>query len=152
MTLLLFHPSAGASGDMIMASLLDLGADLQAVRQAVESVGSHLEVSRLERGSIMACRAAVTSDKRFQSLSEAESILKASSLTGRALDNALSALHILAQAEGRVHGVAKESAHFHEVGALDALADIAGACAARASLEAEPFRRRCHPRPCHPRR
>ncbi len=137
MKLLLIHPSAGASGDMIMASLLDLGADLQAVRQAVESVGCRLEVSRQERSSIMACRAIVTSDKRFCSLSEAQSILQASSLKGSALENALRALHILAQAEGRVHGTAPEQAHFHEVGALDALADIAGACAARASLEAE---------------
>jgi uncharacterized protein (DUF111 family) len=45
MKVLLFHPSAGASGDMIMASLLHLGADLHAVRQAVESVGCRLEVS-----------------------------------------------------------------------------------------------------------
>jgi uncharacterized protein (TIGR00299 family) protein len=137
MKLLLIHPSAGASGDMIMASLLDLGADLQAVRQAVESVGCRLEVSRQERSSIMACRAIVTSDKRFRSLSQAQSILQASSLKGSALENALRALHILAEAEGRVHGTAPEQAHFHEVGALDALADIAGACAARASLEAE---------------
>ena len=120
-----------------MASLLDLGADLQAVRQAVESVGCRLEVSRQERSRIMACRAAVTADRRFHSLAEAEAILQASSLTGKALDNSLRALHILAQAEGRVHGVAPEQAHFHEVGALDALADIAGACAARASLEVD---------------
>ncbi|NTV77138.1 MAG: nickel pincer cofactor biosynthesis protein LarC, partial [Methanothrix sp.] len=118
-------------------SLLDLGADLQAVRQAVESVGCRLEVSRQERSSIMACRAIVTSDKRFRSLSEAQSILQASSLKGSALENALRALHILAQAEGQVHGSAPDQPHFHEVGALDALADIAGACAARASLKAE---------------
>jgi len=52
MKLLLFHPSAAASGDMTMASLPDLGAELQAVRQAVESVD---------------CRAAVSSDRSFQS-------------------------------------------------------------------------------------
>lgn len=137
MKALLFDPSAGASGDMIMASLLDLGADRQAVRQAVESVGCRLEVSRLKKGSIMACRAAVTSDRRFHSLDEARSILQSTPLRGEALDNALLALDILARAEGRVHGTAPEQAHFHEVGALDALADIAGACAARASLKAE---------------
>ena len=137
MKVLLFDPSAGASGDMIMASLLDLGADLPAVRQAVESVGCRLEVTRQEKRSIMACRAAVTSDRRFHSLDEARSILNSSALKGKALEDALRALHILAEAEGRVHGVSPEQAHFHEVGALDALADIAGACAARASLEAE---------------
>jgi uncharacterized protein (TIGR00299 family) protein len=122
---------------MIMATLLDLGADGQAVRQAVESVGCRLEVTRQQKRSIMACRAAVTSDRRFHSLDEARSILNSSSLKGKALENALRALHILAEAEGRVHGTSAELAHFHEVGALDALADIAGSSAARASLEAE---------------
>ena len=45
MKVLLFHPSAGASGDMITASLLDPGADPHAVQQAVVSVGCRLEVS-----------------------------------------------------------------------------------------------------------
>ena len=137
MKVLFFDPSAGASGDMIMASLLDLGADLESVREAVESVGCRLEVSRVERSHIMACRAQVISDRRFHSLAEAVSILQASSLTGKALKNALFAMDILAEAESRVHGVPKEKAHFHEIGALDALADIAGACAARSSLAAE---------------
>ncbi len=137
MKLLLFDPSAGASGDMIMASLLDLGADLDAVRRAVESVGCRLEVSRQEKSHIMACRARVISDKRYQSLDEARSILQGSCLSGKALEKALFALDTLAEAEGRVHGVAAQHVRFHEIGALDALADIAGACAAWQCLAAE---------------
>ncbi len=137
MKVLLFDPSAGASGDMIMASLLDLGADIDAVREAVESVGCTLEVSRQEKSHIMACRARVISDKRYQSLDEAKSILHSSCLQGKAREKALCALDILAQAEGRVHGVAAEHVRFHEIGALDALADIAGSCAAWHCLSAE---------------
>ena len=137
MKVLLFDPCAGASGDMIMASLLDLGANLDVVRQAVESVGCRLEVSRQEKSHIMACRARVISDRRYRSLDEAKSILQGSSLQGKALENALSALNTLAEAESRVHGVAAEHVRFHEIGALDALADIAGACAARHILSAE---------------
>lgn len=137
MKVLLFDPSAGASGDMIMASLLDLGADLDAVRGAVESVGCGLEVSRQEKSHIMACKAMVTSDRRYQSLDEAKSILQGSSLQGKARKDAMTALDTLAQAEGRVHGVAAQNVRFHEIGALDALADIAGACAARHCLAAE---------------
>lgn len=137
MKVLLFDPHAGASGDMIMASLIDLGANIDSVRRAVESVGCDLEISREERGHITACRVKVISDKRFQSLGEAESILRSSSLTGEALQSALAALDILADAESHVHGATKEEIHFHEIGALDALADIAGACAARQSLKAE---------------
>jgi hypothetical protein len=76
MKVLLFDPSAGASGDMIIASLLDLGADVDAVREAVESVGCRLEVSRQEKSHIIACRARVISDRRYQSLDEAKSILQ----------------------------------------------------------------------------
>ncbi len=117
-----------------MASLLDLGADVDSVRRAVESVGCTIEVSRLKRCHISAIRASVTSDRRFQSLDEAASILKAASLNEAARKDALKALEILAAAEGRVHGLPKEQVHFHEVGALDALADIAGCCAARHSF------------------
>lgn len=137
MKALLFHPYSGASGDMIMGCLLDLGADLAAVRDAVESVGCILEVSRVEKSHISATRAKVVSDRRFQSLEEANSILRGSSLREAALENALGALDILASAEGRVHGIPKEEAKFHEVGALDALADIAGSCAALQSLGAK---------------
>lgn len=137
MKALLFDPCAGASGDMIMAALLDLGADLIAVCEAVESVGCKLEVSRVERSHIMAARAAVTADRRYHSLAEAVEILKGSSLRGEALEKALSAIDLLAAAESRVHGVAKEEIRFHEIGALDALADIAGGCAALQSLKVQ---------------
>ncbi|NMB86124.1 MAG: hypothetical protein A4E44_00982 [Methanosaeta sp. PtaB.Bin018] len=137
MKALLFDPSAGASGDMIMGCLLDLGADENTVREAVESVGCNLEISRQERSHIMAARVDVISDRRYQSLDEAVSILKSSSLQGDALRKALQALDILAAAESKVHGAPKVEARFHEIGALDALADIAGSCAALQSLNVQ---------------
>ncbi len=137
MKALLFDPSSGASGDMIMGCLLDLGADENTVRKAVESVGCKLEISRQERSHVMATRVDVISDRSYQSLDEAVSILKGSSLQGDALRKALQALDILAAAESKVHGVPKVEARFHEIGALDALADIAGSCAALQSLNVQ---------------
>jgi hypothetical protein len=135
MRLLLFDPTSGASGDMIMASLLDLGADPDAVRAAVESVGCGLEISREERHHISAARVRIhAGGKRYRTLTEARSILAAATLAPHALDRALQIMEILAAAEGRVHGVSGEEARFHEIGAMDALADIAGSSAALSSL------------------
>ncbi len=122
---------------MIMGCLLALGASVDSVREAVESVGCNLEIALKERRHIMATRAKVISDRRYQSLSEAVSILQGSSLQGEPQEKALQALDILATAESRVHGLPKEEARFHEIGALDALADIAGSCAALQSLRVD---------------
>jgi len=129
MRVLLFDPSSGASGDMIMACLLDLGADPDVVRAAVESVGCGLEISRDEKHHIGAARVEVQAGgKRYKTLAEARLILDGSSLSPSALERAKRIMEILAEAEGRVHGVSREEARFHEIGALDALADIAGSC------------------------
>ncbi len=137
MKTLLFDPCAGASGDMIIGCLLDLGANEIIVREAVESVGCRLEISKEKRCKILASRARVISDRHYQTLSEANSILNSSSLKGKALEHALLAIDILAGAESRVHGLPKENAKFHEVGALDALADISGSCAAIHTLKVD---------------
>lgn len=118
-----------------MASLLDLGADPDAVRKAVESVGCGLEISREERHHISAARVRIhASGKRYRTLSEARSILAAAALAPQARDRAMKIMEILASAEGRVHAVSGEEARFHEIGAMDALADIAGSSAALSSL------------------
>ena len=135
MRALLFDPYCGASGDMILGALIDLGADLEYVRSAVESVGCRLEVNERRFDHIRAIRVKVISDKSFRSLGGAIDILKASALTSRALERALRILDIMASAESKVHGVDRENARFHEMGSLDALADIAGSCAAMESLD-----------------
>ena len=118
-----------------MASLLDLGADPDAVRKAVESVGCGLEISREERHHISAARVRIhAGGKRYRTLSEARSILAAAALAPQACDRAMKIMEILASAEGRVHAVSGEEARFHEIGAMDALADIAGSSAALSSL------------------
>lgn len=137
MLALLFDPYSGASGDMIMGCLLDLGADIRAVHEAVESVGCRLEISRESRGHISALRAKVLSDRRYHSVDEARSILQGASLEDSALQMALKAMDALASAESKVHGMPKDEARFHEIGSMDALADIAGSCAALQSLRAE---------------
>lgn len=137
MKVLLFDPFAGASGDMTIGCLLDLGADPVVVREAIESLGCKLEIAKEQKSHILATRARVTSDKRYQSLDEAMDLLKNASLEPPARDRALRIIDTLATAESVVHGVTKEESRFHEIGALDALADIAGSCAAIHSINIE---------------
>jgi uncharacterized protein (TIGR00299 family) protein len=135
MKALLFDPFAGASGDMTIGCLLDLGADPSMVKAAIESLGCHLEIRKEQKSHILATRAIVTSDQRFHSVDEATALLQNASLEAPAKERALRIMETLSLAESKVHGIYREEAKFHEIGALDALADIAGSCAALYSLD-----------------
>jgi len=70
-----------------------------------------------------------------RSLPQIRSLLMAADLTQRARNLSLSAFTLLAQAEGHIHGVPIEEVHFHEVGAVDAIVDIACSAAAADALD-----------------
>jgi uncharacterized protein (TIGR00299 family) protein len=70
-----------------------------------------------------------------RNLAQIRSLLMNADLTHRARDLSLSAFGLLAQAEGRIHGVPPEQVHFHEVGAVDAIVDIACCAAAADALD-----------------
>ena len=70
-----------------------------------------------------------------RNLPEIRKLLMGADLTERARDLSLSAFNLLAQAEGRIHGIPPEEVHFHEVGAVDAIVDIACSAAAADALD-----------------
>jgi pyridinium-3,5-bisthiocarboxylic acid mononucleotide nickel chelatase len=70
-----------------------------------------------------------------RALAEIRSLLKRTDLTQRALNLSLTVFGLLAEAEGRIHGVPAEEVHFHEVGAIDAIVDIACCAAAVDALD-----------------
>jgi pyridinium-3,5-bisthiocarboxylic acid mononucleotide nickel chelatase len=70
-----------------------------------------------------------------RNLAQIRSLLRSADLTQRARDLSLNAFSLLAQAEGRIHGVPPEQVHFHEVGAVDAIVDIACCAAAVDALD-----------------
>jgi uncharacterized protein (TIGR00299 family) protein len=72
-----------------------------------------------------------------RNLPQIRSLLLAADLTQRARTLSLSAFTLLAQAEGRIHGVPMEEVHFHEVGAVDAIVDIACSAAAADALDVD---------------
>lgn len=135
--------SAGVAGDMLLGALLDAGADLASVQRCVDAVvpGSvRLGVHDVERAGLRASKLDVevlVVDPPHRTWASVAQMLGDAELPGGVRDRALAVFARLAEAEGRVHGVPPEDVHFHEVGALDAVADVVGCCAALEDLGVE---------------
>jgi len=134
---LVFDPVCGAAGDMILGSLLDLGASPDRVREAVEAAANvEIKVKRVKRCGVEACRVEIRELKSDLKGTETEITdrLRDSGLTGRVLEGCLKVFHVLAEAEGRVHGVPRGELRLHEVGQEDAIADVVGVWTAISDL------------------
>ncbi len=137
-----FDPVSGIAGDMALGALLDAGADLDFVTAQLELLsldGWRLGSERVRRNELAATRAIVDAPeghhhRRWRDIRE---LLVAAPLTDRVRQRALAVFEALAEAEGQVHGVTADEVHFHEVGALDAIVDIVGVCAALESLDVD---------------
>src|SRR5262249_52851544 len=140
---------SGLSGDMTLAALLDAGVDAEVVRRGLDSLGLpiRLEVEKVRKGGFAATRVVVEApeEQNHRFLPEVEEILQRGQLTTRQRDLALSIFRRLAQAEAAVHGLPLDRVHFHEVGALDSIADIVGVAIALDLLEAERYTSRSVP-------
>jgi uncharacterized protein (TIGR00299 family) protein len=130
--------SAGVAGDMLLGALIDAGAELSAVREAVDLVipGSvRITAAPVQRAGLRALKADVeplTDDPPHRSWRTIRTLLEP--LPPAVRDPATAVFARLADVEARVHGVAADDVHFHEVGALDSIADVVGVCAALAGL------------------
>jgi uncharacterized protein (TIGR00299 family) protein len=124
-----FDCFSGISGDMTLAALFDVGIDPDAVRGVLDSFGLPitLEVERVKRNGIAATYVNVVApdQEEYRFLPDVEAILNKGRMTTRQRELALAIFRKLAEAEGAVHGMPIEKVHFHEVGALDSIADIA---------------------------
>src|SRR5258708_7938713 len=119
---------------MTLAALLDAGADFDAVRAALDSLGLpiRLEAEKVRKGGFAATQVHINAPEQdtHRHLPDVETILGAGALTPRQRELALRIFRKLAEAEAEVHGIAIDKVHFHEVGALDSVADIAGVAVA----------------------
>ncbi len=136
-----FDCFSGVSGDMTLGALLDLGVDADAVRSALDSLGLpiRLEVNKIRKGGFAATEVRVEAPEEHahRHLPDVEAILARGKLTDRQRGLALRIFRRLGEAEAAAHGMPLEKVHFHEVGALDSIADIAGAAVALDLLGAE---------------
>lgn len=153
----LLDAPAGIAGDMLLGALLDAGLPVAVLEDVVDRLGFDgvsLRVERVMRGALSATKVDVLKDGRViegqddahlhdhdhdddhdhahghgRTLADVLAILgRAGDLDAGPWAQAAAAFRHLAEAEARVHGVQPSTVHFHEVGAIDALVDIAGAC------------------------
>jgi pyridinium-3,5-bisthiocarboxylic acid mononucleotide nickel chelatase len=134
MRILLFDPFHGAAGDMILGSLLALGADRTSVLEAMRSVVAEPTIEEVNRAGIRAISVSTHAPATHRTLEEVLARVSSSTAPEPAQAMAARVFRRLAAAEGSVHGA---QAHFHEVGADDAIADIIGACTALHSLHVD---------------
>ena len=126
--------SSGASGDMFLGALLDVGVPLGVLAEAVDKVAPG-EVSlvgeTVTRGGLAAvrCQVRVADTSQHRTWRDVELLLREAGLHEDVRSLAHDVFERLAHAEGTVHGIDPDDVHFHEVGALDAIADVVGACA-----------------------
>ncbi|MFW3169803.1 nickel pincer cofactor biosynthesis protein LarC [Geodermatophilus sp. CPCC 206100] len=127
--------AAGASGDLLLGALVDAGVPLDVPAAAVAALpveSVRLVPEQVSRHGLGATRVHVQAppSTEHRTWADVRALLTAADLAPAVQDGALAVFERLARAEGRVHRVAPEEVHFHEVGALDALADVVGVVAA----------------------
>ena len=139
--------TAGIAGDMLLAALIDAGASLVGVQRVLDALvpGSvrfvRSEVDRGGQGAVKIDVEVLVEDPPHRTWASIRAQLEqargGADVPERTIDLALAVFGQLADAEGATHGVPADEVHFHEVGALDSLADVIGACEAWRQLGIE---------------
>ena len=146
MSTLYFDCFSGASGDMILGALLDLGLPLDGLRGALGSLAieyGEVTAERVSRAGVAATKfrlvekssaapaagdaVAASPSHRHHHLKHIVAAIRRSSLTPEGQDRAVHLFERLAEAEAAIHDTPIERVHLHEVGALDSIIDIVGA-------------------------
>ncbi|HTZ48153.1 MAG TPA: nickel pincer cofactor biosynthesis protein LarC [Verrucomicrobiae bacterium] len=139
-----FDCFSGISGDMTLGALLDAGCPLELLRERLRSLpvpGWEISAEKVWKNGMAATHVRVKTEdtQTHRSLSTILGILEKSSLEQRVKERASRIFRKLGEAEAAVHDVPIEKIHFHEVGAVDAIVDIVGACIGFQELGFEKF-------------
>lgn len=140
-----FNCQAGVAGDMTMAALIDAGADPDVVAQTIGGLGVDgyaLLFERVQRCGVGAIWANVVvhhqhaddDHHHHRPAREVLALLDGAELPDRVRSRARAVFARLAEVEGAIHDIDPAQVELHEVGALDSIVDVVGACAALESL------------------
>lgn len=146
MRVLFFDAFSGVSGDMTIGALLALGLDLERLRAELAGLaigGYALRASEKRVHGIGACKFDVDIEPvhgssgvhAHRAYADIRTLIETSALSASVKATALAIFARLADAEGRVHGIAADAVTFHEVGAVDSIIDIVGTAIGLASLD-----------------
>lgn len=137
MNILRFDSVGGASGDMILAALIDLGADPNDVLRLVVTLGiGDVDLLPAEvtehgfRGTRLTVKVPSPEHSPHRRLTDIRTLIEACEASPSVKAASVRVFERLAQAEASVHGTTPDQIHFHEVGAADSIIDIVGACCA----------------------
>ena len=148
--ILYFECSSGISGDMAVASMIDLGIDQNRLLHTLNSVpveGFEIKISRVDKSGINVCDFDVILEEdnhdhdmeylygehhhehhhhhyEHRGLSDVLKIISETDMTERARDIAMKIFTIIAEAEAEAHATSVDKVHFHEVGAIDSIVDV----------------------------
>ncbi|KMQ50088.1 hypothetical protein CHISP_3042 [Chitinispirillum alkaliphilum] len=128
---LYFDLACGASGDMILAALIDIGVPVEYLQENFNRIGSlgiRIDVERVKRQGIMASHLKLAWEKQnvYRHIHQIMDIIQNGGYHIDTVQRCAKVLEKIAEAEARVHGVEKEKVHFHEIGAVDTIIDILG--------------------------
>jgi uncharacterized protein (TIGR00299 family) protein len=127
-----FDAFSGISGDMTVGALVDAGADWVALEDSLRSLSleASFRLEKTKRKGMAASKFFVDAPeaKAHRHLSHIEKIIGTGDLSDKTRQNALAVFRRLAEVEAKSHDVPIEKVHFHEVGAVDSICDIVGAC------------------------
>jgi uncharacterized protein (TIGR00299 family) protein len=137
-----FDVVSGASGDMILSSLIDAGVPVDYLRDQLARLsipGFALNVEKQKRSSIAASHLILSWDtpREYRHVHQILDMIKSAQFPDRVFERCRAVLMRLGQAEAKVHDMPLEKVHFHEIGAIDTIVDVAGACLALEYLEVE---------------
>jgi uncharacterized protein (TIGR00299 family) protein len=127
--------ASGISGDMMLGALVDAGAQLDTIQRVVDSLGlpsCRLVATEVKKQGFRATQISVEyePENKHRHLHHITELIDRGSLTPNARERAKRIFQRLAEAEAKVHGTTIEKVHFHEVGAVDSIADIVGVAVA----------------------
>jgi hypothetical protein len=125
---------SGLAGDMLVGAFADAGADRDVISRALAGLatGGAIAWDRVQRRGMAASkfRVTVNEPQKHRHLSGIVRTIDGADLPAAVKSSSKRVFQVLAEAEAVVHGVGIEKVHFHEVGAVDSICDIVGACLA----------------------